>query len=365
MSARCPACGATYEGDVNFCPRDGSRLVSRTAKPTSEAATAPSGVSAWDGRTGSMPAPPATEGPLALVGKVLDGRYRIVRKIGEGGMSVVFLATEEGTGTQLAIKVLTQALSGDANAMARLRREAAMGAKLSHPNVCPILRMGETEGLVYVVMPFVHGELLMDRTTRMRQLPLEDVVRYVRDIADGLEAAHALGIVHRDLKPENVMLTPAAESGDRAVVLDFGLAKERRAGKDVEKLTKTGMVVGTPEFMSPEQLRGKPIDGRTDVYALALMTYEMLTGALPFRAKTQQETMIARLKSDPIPLAEMRPDLALPAAVNAVIQRGLAREPGDRWQSASAFAGALAAAAEGREPDSGAGRGITGRIFLR
>ena len=295
-----------------------------------------------------MPAPPAAEGPLALIGTVLDGRYRIVRKVGEGGMSVVFLATEEGTGTQLAIKVLTQALSGDANAMARLRREAAMGAKLSHPNVCPILRMGETgDGLVYVVMPFVHGELLMDRTTRMRQLPLDEVVRYVRDIATGLEAAHALGIVHRDLKPENVMLTPAAESGDRAVVLDFGLAKERRAGAEVEKLTKTGMVVGTPEFMSPEQLRGKPIDGRTDVYALALMTYEMLTGALPFRAKTQQETMIARLKSDPTPIADMRPDLVLPPDVDRVIRKGLAREPKDRWQTASQFAEALAASSIG------------------
>ena len=342
MSNHCPACGATYEHDVNFCPRDGSRLVSRMAKPAAAPAAATGTGGGWDGRTGSMPAPAAAEGPLALIGTVLDGRYRIVRKVGEGGMSVVFLATEDGSGAQLAIKVLSQALSGDANAMARLRREAAMGARLSHPNVCPILRMGETaDGQVYVVMPFVHGELLMERTTRMRQLPLHEVVRYVRDIAEGLEAAHAVGIVHRDLKPENVMLTPSGPGGERAVVLDFGLAKERRAGKDVEKLTKTGMVVGTPEFMSPEQLRGKPIDGRTDVYALALMTYEMLTGALPFRAKTQQETMIARLKSDPTPIAEMRPDLVLPAEVDRVIRKGLAREAKDRWQTATEFANAL------------------------
>ncbi len=284
---------------------------------------------------------------MALVGTVLDGLYRIEGKIGEGGMSIVFLATEMATRHRLAIKVLSQELSRDTNAMARLRREASMGARLSHPNVCSIMRLGETrDGLVYVVMPFVDGELLVDRTTRLRQLALDEVVRHVRDIAAGLDAAHRVGIVHRDLKPENVMVSPAADApgGERAVVLDFGLAKERRTGAAVEKLTKTGMVVGTPEFMSPEQLRGKAIDGRTDVYALALMTYEMLTGTLPFRAKTQQESMIARLKSDPMPLDRMRPDLHLPEVVNRVIMKGLARDPKDRYQSAPEFAAALASA---------------------
>ena len=284
---------------------------------------------------------------MALVGTVLDGLYRIEGKIGEGGMSIVFLATESATRHRLAIKVLSQELSRDTNAMARLRREASMGARLSHPNVCSIMRLGETrDGLVYVVMPFVDGELLVDRTTRLRQLALDEVVRHVRDIAAGLDAAHRVGIVHRDLKPENVMVSLAADApgGERAVVLDFGLAKERRTGAAVEKLTKTGMVVGTPEFMSPEQLRGKAIDGRTDVYALALMTYEMLTGALPFRAKTQQESMIARLKSDPVPLDRMRPDLHLPEVVNRVIMKGLARDPKDRYQSAPEFAAALASA---------------------
>ena len=287
---------------------------------------------------------------MALLGRALDDRYQIERKIGEGGMSIVFLATDTTSGQRLAIKVLSKELSRDANAMARLRREASMGERLSHPNVCSIRRIGETsDGLVYVVMPFVDGELLVDRTNRLRQLPLEEVVRHVRDIAAGLDAAHRLGIVHRDLKPENVMVSPApdAPGGERAVVLDFGLAKERRTGGEVEKLTKTGMVVGTPEFMSPEQLRGKAIDGRTDVYALALMTYEMLTGTLPFRAKTQQESMIARLRKDPTPLDQMRPDLHLPASVNRVIMMGLAREPKDRYQSAPEFASALASVMEG------------------
>jgi len=351
VTSRCPACGATYEGDVNFCSRDGSRLVSRDAKPVVEPSAARGAEPpAWDGRTGTLPPPlpgQTPSGPMALLGKALDDRYRIERKVGEGGMSIVFLATETTTGQRLAIKVLSKELSGDANAMARLRREASMGARLSHPNVCSIQRIGETaDGLVYVVMPFVDGELLVDRTNRLRQLPLEEVVRHVRDVAAGLAAAHALGIVHRDLKPENVMVSPApdAPGGERAVVLDFGLAKERRTGAEVEKLTKTGMVVGTPEFMSPEQLRGKPLDGRTDVYALALMTYEMLTGTLPFRANTQQESMIARLKSDPTPLDKVRPDLGLPDTVNGVIMQGLARDPKERYQTAPEFAEALAGA---------------------
>ena len=142
------------------------------------------------------------------------------------------------------------------------------------------------------------------------------------------------------------MISPAPDAphGERAVVLDFGLAKERRTGAEVEKLTRTGMVVGTPEFMSPEQLRGKPIDGRTDVYALALMTYEMLSGTLPFRAKTQQESMLARLKSDPTPLSRMRPDLRIPDSVERVLEKGLAREPKDRHGSAPEFATELARA---------------------
>ena len=172
--------------------------------------------------------------------------------------------------------------------------------RLAHPNVCHIIRLGETQdGLVYVVMPFVEGEILSDRNNRLGTLPLAEVVRLVRDIAAGLHVAHELKIVHRDLKPENVMICTQPDGSERAVVMDFGLAKERRADAELQKLTATGIILGTPEFMSPEQLRGKPLDPRTDVYSLALMTYEMLTGKLPFSGRTQQEMMIARLRSEP------------------------------------------------------------------
>jgi eukaryotic-like serine/threonine-protein kinase len=307
---------------------------------------------------GTTPPRPTAERPrrgstepvaqASLVGKTLEGRYEIVKKVGEGGMSFVYLATDVATGDRAAIKVLSAALSQDTNAMARLRREASLGMRLAHPNICHIVRLGETEdGLVYVVMPFVEGEILSDRTNRRSYLPLRDVVGFVRDIASGLNLAHQLKIVHRDLKPENVMVCSRPDGSEYAVVMDFGLAKERRAGAELQKLTATGIILGTPEFMSPEQLRGKPLDARTDIYSLALMTCEMLTGKLPFQGRTQQELMIARLRSDPTPLRKIRGDLDFSAAVEDVIRKGTQRNPDDRYQTALEYAEALIHAAHG------------------
>ncbi len=291
-----------------------------------------------------------------LTGHVLDGRYAIEKKIGEGGMSFVYLARDAQTGQRDAIKVLSPALSRDKNAMERLRREAEFGIRLAHPNVCNIKRLGETAtGLVYVVMPYLEGEILADRTHRLRQLRLDEVVGFVREIAAGLHVAHELAIVHRDLKPENVMITRDADGRDHAVVMDFGLAKERRASAELAKLTATGIVLGTPEFMSPEQLRGKPLDGRTDVYSLALMTVEMLTGKLPFAGSGQQEIMMARLRDEPTPIRKLRPELGFSVAVERVIRKGLERAPADRYATAPEFAEALAAASTMATP-----RGTTG-----
>jgi serine/threonine-protein kinase len=300
-----------------------------------------------------------------MAGEVLDGRYRIIKKLGEGGMSFVYLAHDVGADKRYAIKILSPALSKDTNAMARLRREAALGMRLEHPNVCHIVRLGETEdGLVYVVMPYVEGEILADRTHRSGQLSVADTVRWVIDIATGLQVAHDLKIVHRDLKPENIMISRAADGKERAVVMDFGLAKERKAGGELEKLTATGIILGTPEFMSPEQLRGKPLDPRTDVYSLSLMTFEMLTGKLPFEGRTQQEMMIARLRSDPVPIRQKRPDLHVSEAIERVLMKGMSRNAEDRYASAPEFAKALADAADGGSADPQA-TGFLGRIIGR
>ena len=263
-------------------------------------------------------------------------------------MSFVYLAHDVSTSERYAIKILSPALSKDENSMARLRREAALGIRLAHPNVCNIVRLGETEdGLVYVVMPYVEGEILADLNHKMGVIPLPLAVEWVVQVAKGLNVAHELKIVHRDLKPENIMICARADGTKYAVVMDFGLAKERKAGGELEKLTATGIILGTPEFMSPEQLRGKPLDPRTDIYSLALMMYEMLTGKLPFEGRTQQEMMIARLRNDPIPLRQRRPGMDFPVAIEQVLMKGMARNADDRYNTTIEFAEALKAAAAG------------------
>jgi serine/threonine-protein kinase len=336
MAMRCPTCGTQYGDEARFCTKDGARLA---AADTSVRATAV--------RHPDAP-PPASAGGSAtsfanMAGQVLDRRYHIVKKVGEGGMSYVYLARDVSTEQRYAIKILSPSLAKDETAMARLRREAALGIRLAHPNVCHIVRMGETEeGLAYVVMPFVEGEILSDRNYRVGQTTLADTAKFITEIADGLQVAHALGIVHRDLKPENIMICRKADGTEFAVVMDFGLAKERKASGELQKLTATGIILGTPEFMSPEQLRGKPLDPRTDIYSLSLMTYEMLTGKLPFEGNSQQAMMIARLRNDPIPARNRRPDL--PEKLDAVLLKGMAREAGDRHATAPEFAAALRAA---------------------
>ncbi len=359
MSMRCPACGTLFGDEAKFCTRDGTRLQAQAAPP----AAAPLGGAGTpaSGTTPRAMTPPVgipkQFNPAALTGQVLEGRYSILKKLGEGGMSYVYLGEDIATKDQYAIKVLSPQLVKDNNAMARLRREASLGMRLEHPNVCHIVRLGETEdGVVYVVMPFVQGEILSDRNNRKGQLPLAEVIPFVQQIAAGLQVAHELKIIHRDLKPENIMITKNADGTEKAVVMDFGLAKERKAGGELEKLTATGIILGTPEFMSPEQLRGKPLDPRTDVYSLSLMTYEMLTGKLPFEGKNQQEMMIARLRNEPISIRTRRPDI--PEAVDKVLYKGMARNADDRYQTTVEFATELTAAAGGA-----GGGGMLGRLF--
>ncbi len=362
---KCPACAAVYPDDAKFCTKCGTRLGTAPRAPESPAPDAAPRVTTARANVTS----PSRKSALShanMVGQVLDGRYRIVKKLGEGGMSFVYLAHDVAADIRYAIKILSPALSQDANAMARLRREAALGMRLEHPNICHIVRLGETEdGLVYVVMPYVNGEILADRNHRAGNISLADTVRWVTEISSGLQLAHSLKIIHRDLKPENIMICKGADDVEHAVVMDFGLAKERKAGAELAKLTATGIILGTPEFMSPEQLRGKPLDGRTDVYSLALMTYEMLTGQLPFEGRTQQEMMIARLRSEPVPIRQKSPGLNFSEAVEKVLLKGMARSADDRYPTAPEFAQALAQAVAGVAELPRADASLFGKIFGR
>jgi serine/threonine-protein kinase len=261
------------------------------------------------------------------------------------------------TGRSVAVKILIPRLSRDPASVERLRREATIATRLNHPNVCPILRLGQTsDRLIYLVMPFLEGEPLSEHETRRGPFPVGDGIPLLVQMCNGLGHAHDLQIIHRDLKPENVMLVPDPEmpNGLRAVVMDFGLAKERRAGPDVVKLTATGIVLGTPEFMSPEQIRGKPLDGRSDIYALAVLAFELFTGQLPFAGKSAQETMIARLRGAPLPLRAVKADL--PAKLEAVISKALSVNPAERYGSMAEMALAF---------ENSVSTGVLGRLFKR
>jgi len=277
------------------------------------------------------PADPLT---IGLTGETLGGRYRIERQLGEGGMAYVYLARDLETDNEVALKLLLPKLAGDPESVARLRREAVIAMRLDHPNVCPILRVGETpERPMYLVMPYLPGEPLALREMRQGPLPVDEGIPLLVQICQGLEHAHGLQILHRDLKPENVMLVPDrdAAGGVRAVVMDFGFAKVLRDEPGLNRLTRTGVTLGTPEFMSPEQVLAKPLDGRSDVYGLGVLAFEMFTGRVPFEGKTPQEMVLARLKQVPLRLRAVRPEL--PATLESVIERAMARDPADRFQS--------------------------------
>jgi serine/threonine-protein kinase len=291
------------------------------------------------------PLPPGKGGGLdrasTLSNQILDGRYEVLKKLGEGGMSYVYLAREISTGETVAIKVLSPRLASDKSSVERLRREAGLAMRLDHPNVCRILRLGESEdGLIYLVMPFLKGELLSDREVRGGPMEIAPSVKLLQQMCAGLHHAHELQIVHRDLKPENVMLVKDdGANAEHAVVMDFGLAKERRADPAIAKLTATGIILGTPEFMSPEQIRGKPLDARSDIYALGIVAFEMFTGKLPFQGRNAQEMMIARLRSQPPPIRQFRADV--PEVVERALIKALQTNPDDRYATALEFGEAL------------------------
>ncbi|GIW52094.1 MAG: hypothetical protein KatS3mg081_1449 [Gemmatimonadales bacterium] len=348
-SRRCPRCGNIYQGDARFCPKDGSPLV-EVAAQTGSAPGAKGPTSRTEVRRAITPKPAAKLDPAGtLANQVLDARYEIQRKLGEGGMSFVYQAKDLNTGEPVAIKVLSPRLSQDRSSVERLRREAGLAMRLDHPNVCRILRLGETEdGLIYLVMPYLQGELLSDREVRQGPMDPEPGVAILVQVCAGLHYAHELQIIHRDLKPENIMMVPQADGTERAMIMDFGLAKEKRADPSIAKLTATGIILGTPEFMSPEQIRGRPLDGRSDIYALGIVGFELFTGRLPFQGRSAQEMMIARLRGQPTPVRQFRPDF--PPKLEQVLMRSMENDPDKRYPDARQFGKALLEAVDSRVP---------------
>src|SRR5579862_7276219 len=263
----------------------------------------------------------------------LGDAYTIERELGGGGMARVFLAEETALGRKVVVKVLPPDLSAEISAE-RFRREARVAAGLQHPNVVPLLSTGGAAGLLYYTMPFVEGESLRERLVRERQLPVSEALRLTGEVADALACAHARGIVHRDVKPENVLL-----SGGHAMLTDFGIAKAVAQSRG-ETLTATGLSLGTPLYMAPEQASGeRDVDGRADVYALGCVLYEMLAGEPPFGGPTAQ-AVVAKHLSAPFPqVRHSRPDV--PPRIDDVLARATAKAPADRYATAAAFRSGL------------------------
>lgn len=318
MAKVCPACELTYSDDDFFCAADGSPLRSTGAERDD------------------------------LVGTVIADRYRVEALLGEGGMGRVYRARHVRVPREAAIKVLRRALIADPYAVAAFNREAQNAASVGdHPNVASVYDFGETpDGLVFLAMEYVEGETLARLLEREPALAPRRAVEIVRQIAAGLTAAHELPapVVHRDLKPDNILLKETRDGGDWVKVVDFGIAKAVK--RDTQLLTTPGLVVGTPRYMSPEQLTGGAVDVRTDVYALGIIAFQLLTGRMPFPSTSREEETtipwaLQRLTQRPLTLAEARPDVAWPAGAQAVFDRALARDPAERTPSASDFARSL------------------------
>jgi tetratricopeptide (TPR) repeat protein len=270
----------------------------------------------------------------------LTDRYRIDRELGRGGMATVYLAHDLRHDRPVALKLLHPELAATLGPE-RFLQEIRTAAKLQHPHILPLFDSGEADGQLWYTMPYVEGETLRARIQREKQLPLDDALRITTQVLSALDYAHAHGVIHRDIKPENILL-----EGDQAVVADLGIARAIGAAGD-DRLTQTGMAVGTVVYMSPEQAVGqRDLDGRTDVYSLGVVLYEMLAGEAPFIGPSAQAIVARRLTEAPRPLRSARE--TVPPAVDQAVMKALARAPADRHRSAAAFSGALRAEAPGQ-----------------
>jgi serine/threonine-protein kinase len=262
--------------------------------------------------------------------------YLLADLVGVGGMAVVFRARDEGLGRTVALKVLAGDLAGDQAARERFTREARTVANVEHPHIIPVYAAGQADGLLYIAMRFVAGADLHALIHTDGPLPPRRAAAFVSDMASALDAAHAVGVVHRDVKPANVLVDTRPGRPEHGYLTDFGVARVMRS---TGGLTIAGQFIGTPNYGAPEQINGGPVDGRTDQYALACVTYELLTGSVPFKREDPMMVLYAHAYADPPVLTAARPDL--PPAVDAVLARGLAKQPDQRYPTCGDFADAL------------------------
>jgi beta-lactam-binding protein with PASTA domain/tRNA A-37 threonylcarbamoyl transferase component Bud32 len=259
-----------------------------------------------------------------LINTLFDGRYRIVRKLGSGGMANVYLAEDEDLGRRVAIKILNERYANDDLFIERFRREAKSAAALSHPNIVSVYDRGEAEGTYYIAMEVIEGRSLKELIMTRGPLPIGQALAYTHEILEALRFAHRHGIIHRDIKPHNILI------GERLKVTDFGIA---RAG--ASQMTEAGSIMGTAQYLSPEQARGAPVTASSDLYSVGIVLYEMLTGKVPFSGDSAIEIAMKHLNDAPKPPSKIRPEI--PEEIDQVVLRALAKNPEDRYQTAEEF----------------------------
>ncbi len=311
---KCNSCGNTYPSNLSFCLNDGSPLVQLET----------------------------------LIGTILDGRYRLDSLIGVGGMGDVYRATHVGLDKEVAVKLLKPEFVANQTAIKRFRLEAKAAGRIHHPNAVQVTDFGVTpERIVYLVMELVKGESLRSMMRNEGKLDFLRTVNIVRQVCGAVDAAHRSGVIHRDLKPDNILIE-IVHSTERVKVLDFGIAKLREAKTDAF-LTQAGTIIGTPQYMSPEQCQGKPLDPRSDIYSIGILLYEMLTGEVPFDGESTLQVVYNQLHAQPRPLVELSPHV--PAQLAKVIMRALEKEPDHRPSSAIQLSDELKQSVESASED--------------
>jgi eukaryotic-like serine/threonine-protein kinase len=282
-----------------------------------------------------------------MIGTVLSGRYKLEAKLGSGGMSTVYLARDTTLDRQVAVKVMHREMSEQADQLERFRQEARAVAKLSHPNVVAVIDAGEDGGHPYIVFEYVEGETLKQRINRVGALDAQEALAYAIEVARGLTVAHARNMVHRDIKPQNVLI----DSEGRAKLTDFGISRQL----EQDGMTATGRVLGTTDYVAPEQAMGHPVDQRSDVYSLGVVLYEMLVGAVPFSADSQVGVAMKHVNEELPDVQQRRPELSAAAAM--VVERATAKDPAERYQEVGEMIEDLSTALEVEAARAGSATG--------